>query len=274
MKMILIVFDVIVLAAVVGALCLVACKYQSVKKLMGGVKLMYSLANNDMEYLRSLEQYQNRLTYRAYPLGTDSIRRVVVLGNSITRHAVREEVGWLSDYGMAASSLEADFCHVLQQELRTRYPDAVVVPKNIAAWERDFSVDKDSLMGDVIDSADVVIIRLGENIPSSAVPQMDDAIRSLVGYVRERSGARVVITGCFWLSLTKDAMLRRAAASLDLPYVSLSFADHPSNKALSGGEATDTLGNVYHFDGAFVGSHPNDRGMKAIADALLPLFMN
>ena len=274
MKTILILFDVLVLVVVVGILCIVACKYQSIKKLMGGGKLIITLADNDMAYLRSLEQYQNRLTYRAYSLSSDSVRRVVVLGNSITRHAVREEVGWLSDYGMAASSEATDFCHVLQEELRVSYPEVVVVPKNIASWERDFSIDKDSLLGDVLDGADVVIIRLGENIPSAAVPQIQAALCSLAGYVKEHSHAQIVITGCFWTSLTKDAMLRSAAASLDLPYISLSFADHPCNKAIHGGEATDTLGNVYHFDGSFVGSHPNDQGMKAIADALLPLFIN
>ena len=53
------------------------------------------MLDNDMEYFRSMEQYQNRLTYRTYSLGVDSLKKVVVLGNSITRHGVREEVGWL-----------------------------------------------------------------------------------------------------------------------------------------------------------------------------------
>ena len=272
MKKILIVFDVFVLVAIVGVLCIGAAKYHSIKELVGGGKCLYSMLDNDLEYFRSMEQYQNRLTYRTYSLGLDSLKKVVVLGNSITRHGVREDVGWLSDYGMAASSSDSDFCHVLQDSLRYKYPDVVVVPKNIAEWERDFSIDKDSLLGAAVDGADVVIIRLGENIPSSSVPHIPDAVSSLVDYVKGVSGASVVITGCFWLSFNKDAMLRRAAASLDLPYISLNFADHTYNKAVNGGDATDTLGNVYHFDGEFVGSHPNDSGMKAIANALLPLF--
>ena len=229
--------------------------------------------DNDMDYFRSMEQYQNRLTYRAYQIGEQSVRKVVVLGNSITRHGVRKEVGWLSDYGMAASSTESDFCHVLQEGFWSQNPDVVVVFKNIAAWERDFSVDKELLMGAVLEDADVVIVRLEENSPISSVLHISNGLTSLVDYIRETAGASVVITGCFWMSPKKNTILRRVAASLNLLYISLSFADHPYNKVINDGDATDTLGNIYHFNGQFVGTHPNDKGVRMIADALLPMFV-
>jgi hypothetical protein len=65
----------------------------------------------------------------------------------------------------------------------------------------------------------------------------------------------------------------KVAAKRDYSYVFLYPQDKPESKALKGGSATHTAENIYHFDGEFIGFHPNDVGMEAIAEALLPMFV-
>jgi hypothetical protein len=49
--------------------------------------------------------------------------RVLVLGNSITQHGPSDAVGWTGDWGMAATSIEKDFVHVLQKHLIDSFPE-------------------------------------------------------------------------------------------------------------------------------------------------------
>ena len=43
----------------------------------------------------------------------DGNLKILFVGNSITRHGVLEEIGWLNDHGMAASSIDKDYVHLV-----------------------------------------------------------------------------------------------------------------------------------------------------------------
>ncbi|RZM14589.1 MAG: SGNH/GDSL hydrolase family protein, partial [Pedobacter sp.] len=62
----------------------------------------------------------------------NSKRTVLVLGNSMTIHAPSVELGWYGNWGMAASSKDKDYVHILETKLQMP-----VVPVNISAWERN-----------------------------------------------------------------------------------------------------------------------------------------
>lgn len=62
------------------------------------------------------------------------------------------------------------------------------------------------------------------------------------------------------------------AAKHDVPFIALTQCGIEAHETLEGGYATDTLGNKYHFYNDFIGTHPNDNGMKAIANRLLSMF--
>ena len=43
-------------------------------------------------------------------------RRVLFVGNSITLHSARPEIGWHGDWGMAASDAAHDYLHLVMAE--------------------------------------------------------------------------------------------------------------------------------------------------------------
>ena len=44
-------------------------------------------------------------------------KRLLIVGNSITRHGPKKDIGWDGDWGMAADSPDKDYVHILQRKL-------------------------------------------------------------------------------------------------------------------------------------------------------------
>ena len=51
------------------------------------------------------------------------VRKILIIGNSISRHHVKPSIGWTSHWGMAASAREKDYVHILISELDRLYPE-------------------------------------------------------------------------------------------------------------------------------------------------------
>ena len=64
--------------------------------------------------------------------------RVLFVGNSITRHGPREDIGWDGDWGMAASSLENDYLHILVEKIRALDSEMAWSIAQVAPFEWDF----------------------------------------------------------------------------------------------------------------------------------------
>lgn len=65
-------------------------------------------------------------------------KRILILGNSITRHGPLKEIGWEHDYGMAASAPEKDYVHRLYTMLTERGEDVYIFIRQAAFWEGHF----------------------------------------------------------------------------------------------------------------------------------------
>jgi hypothetical protein len=66
--------------------------------------------------------------------------RVLYVGNSITRHGPKPDIGWTNDCGMAASSIEKDYVHVNAAMVAKVKPNAEFACLNVAdSLERKFS---------------------------------------------------------------------------------------------------------------------------------------
>ena len=56
-----------------------------------------------------------------FEMGDTEAKRILFVGNSITRHGVAPWIGWNNDWGMAASAKEKDYVHLTASALQKRW---------------------------------------------------------------------------------------------------------------------------------------------------------
>ena len=193
--------------------------------------------------------------------------KIVFIGNSITLHAVMPESGWFGEWGMAASSQENDYVHLVIRgiERETGRPaDARI--RNLADFERgllDYDHERDR---DLIDfQPDYLVFALGENVPaleSDAERQnFRKAFRKLVEeFLSGKKKPHIVIRGVFWPNEWKDEIMSQTAAELGLTFVKADIAENEGMMALG------------KFEHNGIQRHPGDKGMAEIAKRILAGF--
>ncbi len=196
-----------------------------------------------------------------------AVRRVLFLGNSITLHRPKADIGWDGNWGMAASSEDKDYVHLVTAALAEHngVPPEIMV-RNIATFERNYATyDVDKEMKDVFAfDADLVVLAIGENVPAlssdEAKAQFKAGVMNILRGVLAKRRPLVVVRTCFWPNEAKDEMLREACQEVDGILVDAGpIGRDPANAARSERD----------FQHAGVAGHPGDRGMKAIADAIV-----
>ena len=84
---------------------------------------------------------QNQLDINKYVQifkGENSKVKVLFVGNSITRHAPKADIGWSGDWGMAASCREKDYVHLVVSALDKRYNGVDYCIAQAALWEVNY----------------------------------------------------------------------------------------------------------------------------------------
>ena len=193
--------------------------------------------------------------------------KVVCLGNSITRHGYLPDVEWYSDWGMAASKPENDYCHVLERDLQAYNKHTSVHPLNIYAFEKNPTCDINSLIGKTCAEADIIILRICENV--SDTDAFEQNISRLIEYCTNIT-PHVIVSGAFWPHEKKERILVSAAERHALEFVPLSWITYQSDVYPKKGDILyDIDGKQYPITKEFIITHPNDKGMRSIATALL-----
>ena len=188
---------------------------------------------------------------------------VLCLGNSITKHGVKHDIEWFSDWGMAASKEEYDYCHQLQSMLKKYNDSSTVTPLNIAYWEQNLNCNIDSLIGEKCLNKDLIVIRLGENVHDKEL--FKTRILDLVNVCKKYT-SNVIITGCFWPDADKEEALINAANRNGLEYVPLAWiSEQQGVYPKIGDKLYSTSNKPYKVKQDFIITHPNDKGMKMIA---------
>ncbi len=99
----------------------------------------------------------------AFPSG----KRYLFVGNSVTKHGPKPDIGWNQDNGMAASDLDHDYVHILKKRILAREPDASIAILQVAFFERAFwEPDILDRCKDAIGyHADTIVLFFGANVP-------------------------------------------------------------------------------------------------------------
>ena len=186
----------------------------------------------------------------------DAPFKILILGNSITRHGKKAELGWDGDYGMAASCAEKDYVHQLFTRLTESGKDVYMRIRQASYWETHFAHEDclDRLKGERDFGADVVIFRLGENVKKSDVPFFCAASEKLLGYVAAKN-SKILVTTCFWKSEARDQEIKRLALKNGYALVDIG-CENEEHMALG----------LFEHQG--VAMHPGDTGMAFIADQI------
>ena len=185
-------------------------------------------------------------------------RRVLFVGNSITLHAPKEDIGWVHNWGMAASAEEKDYVHLVAKAIGG---DATFCVCQAAEWERGYK-DPNGLLPltEARDfGADVVVMRLVENCKDYDLPAFEKAYGELVEFLSPKAGTVVITTG-FWPHPLDDAIRAYAEKT---GHVLVELGD------LGRQDEMKALGLFWHSG---VASHPGDLGMEKIADRILAVI--
>jgi len=201
-----------------------------------------------------------------------AIRRILFLGNSITLHGPKADIGWSGNWGMAASSEDKDYVHLVTSALAQHTGSRPqIMVRNIADFERNYATyDVDLQMKDLFAfDPDLVVLAIGENVPAlgseEAKTQFKAGVMSILRCAMAKRHPLVVVRSCFWADAAKDEVLRQASQEVGGIFVDAGpLGRDPANAARSE--------RSFAHDG--VAGHPGDKGMKALADAIVEAVLN
>ena len=137
---------------------------------------------------------------------------------------------------------------------------------NIADFERHYDTyDLDAELKKHLDfKPDIVVVAIGENVPAlaseDAKTKFKDSFARLLTALKNNGQPAIFVRSCFWPNKAKDDIMQKSCTAVGGVFVDISgLGKDESNYARS----------ERSFAHAGVAAHPGDKGMKAIADALL-----
>ena len=200
---------------------------------------------------------------KIYKAENESLK-IAIVGNSITCHGVLESIGWHHEWGMAASSEDKDFFHLVMHDFREKYPNTSFLRIQAADWEREYwrSPEEypDQLKALYDFDADIIVFRLSENCPREEMEKHDfeKGFDTLCEYFSRGGKCKLLITDSFWYSPWTADGIKAAADKFGGGVIKISDL----------GENDDMMA-IGLFEHTGVARHPGDLGMRTIADRIL-----
>jgi len=197
-------------------------------------------------------------------------KRVLFLGNSISLHGLSEEINWTHVSGMAASSRDKDYIHVLVKLLSEDWKSQIEYRiVNIAEFERGYSTFNYDRLSSVVDfNPDLVIFQIGENVSSSGINQGSTDFQSAyVKLVEMIDSKSKIVCLPFWPDKFKNKIITQVAMETGASLVDLSHLG-------SGLEPLNLARSENRYSHSGVAAHPGDYGMENIAKAVFAVARN
>ena len=193
-------------------------------------------------------------------------KRVLFMGNSMTLHGIKEDIGWHGAWGMAASAPEKDYVHCMMRSVEAVTEDPAFCICQVSAWECNYKDGRDlfSRYENAMQfHPDILVMRYIENCPKA---DFDSEIfkaesKLLIGKLC-KEGTQVILTTGFWRHPGDDA-IRQLGREMNLPVVELGDL----------GEM-DEMKAIGLFEHRGVANHPGDKGMQTMADRIFAVLKN
>jgi hypothetical protein len=190
---------------------------------------------------------------------------LLVVGNSLTQHGSAPDIGWTSNWGMAASSADKDFVHLLVKKLeedKKHTIDLSIIPGY--SIEKSFFNETDyKILDGVNGTYDYIVLEIGDNIdftnPLKATFQ--NRYHDVVDKLKIKLGKNGVLVclGKWWSSDVIDDQIRSACEAGKGKFVSLKLISSQIESKAS---------HERQFSNAGVGGHPGDWGMQKISEVI------
>jgi hypothetical protein len=190
---------------------------------------------------------------------------IAFIGNSLTLHPPKNDIGWELNNGMAASNKNNDYAHKLLAALKINEEDSYI--RNFYPFESEPSVAKNhisSLQNVIKKRPKIVIVQLGENVTLSVRHPFDSIVQissfpknysDLIATLKNDSD-KVYCVSTFWESRLKDYFIKKGCEESGGVYVYIGDIYKDTNNA-------DTKRIDYAHKG--VDAHPKDWGMNQIS---------
>ena len=199
--------------------------------------------------------------------GATIYKKIAVIGNSLMNAFLDDTYG---RYGMAATVHTNDLCGDIMKEMVRRDASAALTRCDGASFEQALFTDSPSFIAmtsGIPSDADLIIVRLGENVSNTA--NMQGAFTALLNYLTATfTSAKVVITSTVLnYSAAYNVPLQNAAESAGVDYIDVQANDY----------ATEMIGisRMYYQNGELhpsfyaIQTHSNDLGFLNTANAIL-----
>ena len=172
-----------------------------------------------------------------------------MFGNSLLFHGYSASIGWLGNWGMAASAEEKDYAHRLNARLTEKYGEVPYSTAQIAVYESaimaqdnaDYSAALASYTQQfraccAADVPEIVTLQMGENVSVSNLTavQYKNAVMQLITMVRtDAPDCVIVLCTPFWGGNAKIAAVNQIAAEVNNVKVArLDTLNTDENKAI------------------------------------------
>ena len=151
--------------------------------------------------------------------------RVLFVGNSITLHGPRPQIGWTNNWGMAATARDRDYVHLLQKKIAAAQPDAQCCLLQVAGtiersfYNKDWSCEKNFKWAREF-KPDVIVMFFGANVPGAydrgemkPARTFGEAVEAFRTYLDPEGKALVLMSQGFYkrpkLDAEKEAVAKR-----------------------------------------------------------------
>lgn len=193
----------------------------------------------------------------------------LAIGNSITLHPITDF--WWGEWGMAASTPELDYYHLVTEDLENQYGSVNSARYNYYVWEiqaHDRTETYDFLDNWIVDGIDLITVQLSENASDLSTFHAD--FESLLRHIQEKCpSAEIVVIDDFW-SDEKSRMKKSVCENMNISFADLS--DIRGKSEYQAGMETKvhgTDGEEHIIEHSGVAAHPGDEGMRYIAEKVI-----